>query len=113
ATAATRNVISGNAFDGVTIIGSTTTNNLVQANYIGIDKTGASALANGGNGIALAHGANGNTVGGTTTGRRNLISGNAADGVAIHDNGTTGNTVEGNYIGTDPTGATAVANGSN
>ena len=57
-----------------------------------------------GTGVALDRSTTSNTVGGTTGGGRNVISGNANDGVIISGSGTTGNVVEGNYIGTDATG---------
>src|SRR5262249_19182266 len=38
-TAATRNIISGNTGSGVLLTGGTTTHNLVQGNYIGLDTT--------------------------------------------------------------------------
>ena len=53
----------------------------------------------------------GNTVGGTTSGARDLISGNL-EGVEISDTGTSGNLVEGDYIGLAINGTTAFdANG--
>ena len=50
------------------------------------------------------------TIGGTTAGAGNLISGNTEDGVEIGGSGTSGTLVEGNYIGTDVTGTIAVGN---
>ena len=49
-------------------------------------------------------------IGGTTAGSGNVVSGNAYYGIAIHDATTTGNLVQGNYIGTDQTGSTAQPN---
>jgi titin len=108
--AAARNVLSGNSQDGVYIIGSGTSGNLVAGNYIGVAAGGSTALANGQNGVAVFSCATNNTVGGTATGSGNVISGNAANGVYISDSGTTGNLVAGNDIGTDSTGAVAVPN---
>ena len=99
-TAAARNVISGNSF-GVYIGGIGASDNLVEGNYIGTDVTGTHALGNGSSGVSIVGGASGNTIGGTTAAARNVISGNVGNGVVIDGSGTTGNLVEGNYIGTD------------
>ncbi len=39
-----------------------------------------------------------------------MISGNSGDGVYVNDSGTTANVVEGDYIGTDPSGLHSLAN---
>ena len=65
--------------------------NVIQGNFIGTDATGTAALPNGasGNGgIILFFGQN-NTIGGTTPGARNLISGNIGDGVVVEGDGIT------------------------
>ena len=59
-------------------------------------------LTNGGDGIRLL-----NAINTTVTG--NLISGNGK-GLRINGAVSTGNTVQGNYIGTDATGASAIPN---
>jgi parallel beta-helix repeat protein len=98
-------VISGmviNKFvtDGITLtFGSG--NNTITGNYIGTDYTGAISQPNGRAGIYLSSSSN-NTIGGETPDARNLISGNLQMGIQI-DAGS-GNTVKGNYIGTDVTG---------
>jgi hypothetical protein len=116
-----RNVISGNALVGITIWGvsspiNTAAFNEVQGNYIGTDVTGTVALGNGFDGVRIREHAESNTVGGTVAEARNVISGNAANGVMITSfgsspNGTTLNEVQGNYIGTDVTGTVALGNG--
>jgi hypothetical protein len=110
-TAAARNLISGNTFQGLTIDGVGTNQNLVQGNYIGVNGTGTSAIANGGAGISIYGGAQSNTVGGLLPGARNIISGNAQAGMTISDPGTSLNLVQGNYIGLDSSGAAPIANG--
>src|SRR5262249_44054601 len=54
---------------------------------------------------------NGNTVGGTTTADRNVISGNTGTGVQISGNAADNNVVSGNFIGTNVAGTAAIANG--
>lgn len=83
--------------------------NVIQSNYIGTDSTGQVALGNTNSGIFVNEVPN-NTIGGTTTGTRNIISGNFSYGVTINGNGSTGNRVQGNYIGTDATGMNSVGN---
>lgn len=82
---------------------------VIQGNLIGNDATGTTALPNGGSGIDIV-GSAGNSIGGTTASARNVISGNAQEGVMIVGTGATGNTVAGNYIGTDAAGMIAVPN---
>lgn len=105
-----RNVISGNATDGVVLVEAATKGNTVAGNYIGTDATGTIDLGNAMNGVKIYVGAAGNTIGGTAPGARNVIGGNNANGVHISDSGTAGNVILGNYIGTDAGGFTAVAN---
>ena len=99
------NVISGNVVNGVNIDNGTSC--LVEGNLIGTDATGANAVPNGDSGIAVA--TSGVTIGGTSPAAANLISGNGTSGVNIQ---ATSCLVEGNLIGTDETGATALANGN-
>ena len=105
-TAGAGNVISGNAVNGINV-GSGSTGNFIQGNFIGTNAAGTAAVANGDGGIQLLQGANNNTIGGTTAAARNVISGNLARGVLIFSDG---NTVQGNYIGTNASGLGAVKN---
>jgi titin len=73
------------------------TGNQVTGNYIGTDWSGTADLGNI-FGVVVEN-APENTIGGTTAGARNIISGNDARGVTIFDPGATGNEVIGNYIG--------------
>jgi hypothetical protein len=86
---------------------------VVQGNYVGTDRTGKLKAGNGGNGVLIEDGATGNTIGGSTLASRNIISGNSANGVEIIGGGSSGNVVEGNYVGTDVSGTRALANASN
>ena len=117
-TAAARNIISGNDIDGAYITGNSATGNFVQGNYIGTDVTGQFDLGNDVFGVRLEN-SSGNTVGGTTAGAGNLISGNSgsnkSDGAGLAIIASTGNTaannlVQGNLIGTNATGTAALGN---
>jgi len=110
--AGTRNVISGNGESGIYLITSGATNNLIEGNYIGLNTNGTGAIGNSQDGVTI-YGVAGNTVGGTSTGARNIISGNGNAGVDILITGATSNSVLGNYIGTDVTGKLAVPNSAN
>ncbi len=105
-----RNVISYNytgvEFSTFSYAPTSDTGNLVEGNFIGTDVTGAKAL---GNWFGVIAGSGSNTVGGTTTGARNVISGNRVTGLSI-SSGASGNLVEGNFIGTDVTGTKALGN---
>ena len=102
------NVISGNALDGIILTGGAG-GNLVQGNLIGLSAAGTSALPNGFEGVFIS-GASSNTIGGAVPAARNVISGNAANGIKILLATDVLNTVAGNYIGTDVTGTMAISN---
>jgi titin len=106
------NLISGNAWAGVGISGSGTSGNLVQGNSIGTNPLGNASVANGQNGVMIFDGAATNTIGGTSAGARNLISGNGWTGVELSEAGTNRNVVQGNYVGTTASGETALSNGA-
>jgi hypothetical protein len=107
-TADERNIISGNSGDGLIIETAGTRNNIISGNYIGTDINGSSDLGNAHNGVCIKNGAWSNTIGGTLTGERNVISGNDQNGVQIQ--GTEDNEVIGNYIGTNANGNAALGN---
>ncbi|HEV2913525.1 MAG TPA: Calx-beta domain-containing protein [Pyrinomonadaceae bacterium] len=106
--AAARNVISGLGSHAIYIYTPGATGNTIQGNYIGTDATGKSKLGNGSTGIYL--GSPNNLVGGDTPGARNVISGNRDGGITVQVDGTSGNTIQGNYIGTDASGTVAIGN---
>ncbi len=107
-TMAARNIISANKLAGVYIT-TNSVGNLVQGNFIGVDATGANALGNAVDGVSIG-GTSSNTIGGTVAGAGNVISGNAGHGIEILYAVATGNLIQGNYIGTNVTGQSAVAN---
>lgn len=112
-TATQRNLISGNPQFGIFI--GNGSRNTVQGNFIGTDAAGAAAIGNGGapsqccGGGIRVQGTSANVlIGGTVAGAGNLISGNKDSGIgAINASGIT---VEGNLIGTDASGTTAIPN---
>jgi hypothetical protein len=91
-----RNIISGNTLAGVRIAGAGATGNNVQANYIGLQPDGATALANAGPGVYITDTASNNMIGGTVAGVANRIAHNGGDGVWIESG--TGNGVRRNSI---------------
>src|SRR5262249_45850165 len=106
-------VINGFASRGIRIlhVDANVVRNTIAGNFIGTDVTGRVALSNY-IGIAI-DGGQYNTVGGTTPGDRNLISGNTLRGINLYGNGAgpKRDQVQGNYIGTDVTGTAALGNG--
>ncbi|MGB5440287.1 MAG: DUF4347 domain-containing protein, partial [Gammaproteobacteria bacterium] len=104
-----RNVIADSSLAGVKIANAGATGNVVLGNYIGTNANGTAAIGNF-NGVFIDNGATDNTIGGITPGSRNIISGNTDDGLEIQGSSTSGNTVIGNYIGTDVTGLLALGN---
>ena len=84
---------------------------MVEGNYIGLDANGVTAVPDD-FGVICYGGATNNLIGGTGAGAGNFISGNYY-GVCLADPGTSGNVVEGNFIGTDWTGTNGVGNFDN
>ncbi len=118
-----RNVISGNGSipgeSGIYVADAGTNLNVIAGNYIGVDASGAHALANSGSGVFLDSGAENNRIGSDGNGvmdasKANVISGNSDEGVTIRGASsganTTGNIVAGNFIGTSATGTAIVGN---
>jgi parallel beta-helix repeat protein len=111
-TATERNIISGNTEIGVYIESSDS--NKVSGNYVGPDITGNAAFKVGdslwqGNGIEVNTTSRYNTIGGTTTGERNVISGNRVYGFIYYGN-VSNNPLIGNYIGTNAAGTSPLPN---
>ena len=121
--------LAGSFANGLNLVGSTTLRGLVinrfggdavriwggdghvvQGNFIGTDPTGTLDLGNG-TGIRFIGSSRNGSFGGTTPEARNLISGNNGAAVIIQGVGSTGNLVQGNYIGTDASGTSALGNG--
>jgi hypothetical protein len=111
-TLAARNVISGNRDNGINLQGNGVSGNLIQGNYIGTDATGTSAIPNVTYGIAIFDINNNNTIGGTTPGAGNVVSGNGwGISIASGSSGSpSGNVVQGNYVGVTADGSAALSN---
>jgi CSLREA domain-containing protein len=100
-----RNLISGRLGDesaGIAIFADSTS---VEGNLIGADRTGARAIPNA---VGVYIGGDSNFIGCEVIDGDNVISGNRDEGVLISDASI--NVVEGNFIGTDNTGQTALPN---
>ncbi len=107
------NIISDNGLYGISIGGSSSTLNVVTANLIGVDATGAEALGNVDDGVRITSGAHHNTIGGDrTAGQGNTISGSTgtlADGIEVIS-GSDDNFIYGNAIGTNASGTGSIGN---
>jgi hypothetical protein len=103
-----RNIISGNVSDGIDIEGSISSNNIIQGNFVGIDRTGTIAVGNVDDGIEIESPMT--IIGDTLTEGRNIISGNGDRGIQIQDSLAINNKIIGNLIGTDITGTAVVGN---
>ncbi|MBU0731657.1 right-handed parallel beta-helix repeat-containing protein [Patescibacteria group bacterium] len=95
------NVISGNRQEGVRLINGTAFSGIA-GNFIGTDKDGDTAIANGDNGVRMT-----NTDDFSI--KDNVISGNALDGVNI--DGGSRLMVVSNKFGTNDAGTAAIPNG--
>jgi hypothetical protein len=130
ATAAARNLISGNGTNGIDVQGHRADDVRIQGNFVGVNATGDAALPNREHGIDLTGDTDGRLenvlIGGPNDGEGNLISGNGSfstglDGIHVRGSFTSLNgsfqytvrtvTIEGNTIGTDVSGSAAIGNG--
>jgi CSLREA domain-containing protein len=116
---APRNVVSGNSWSNIAIRSSN--RNTIQNNFIGPKANGNESLLPYSDQIFVGYGisiqgdrpndiiSTGNLIGGTQSGARNVISGNQY--VGIFNFASVSNTViQGNFIGTNAAGDTAVPN---
>lgn len=104
------NLISGNLDAGVKIRSFTSAadSNSIRGNFIGTNISGGLAISNMGLAGIVVIDSDGTRIGGTSDSMRNVISGNAASGVFLAGSNQT--LLEGNYIGTKATGASALGN---
>ncbi len=101
--------INDNGGDGILIQGGY--GHIIRGNVIGLEVTGTTAEPNAGNGIRIVD-SDSNVVGGNSIDERNIISGNALDGLLVEDD-SLNNIIMGNFIGSDLTGTKIIANQMN
>ena len=99
------NLVSGNDAYGIDLFQSD--DNLFVGNKVGTDASGTADLGNVRDGIRVFQ-ANNNIIGGTSTGSKNVFSGN--DDSGIHITSAPGTLVQGNFVGVDITGTVALGN---
>jgi CSLREA domain-containing protein len=108
-----RNVITQHVNGaGILIDGTLSVDNIIEGNYIGLDKDGNPVSPNNGTGIHL-NGAGSTTIGraiGPGVGSGNVISANTNDGILCENTGDL--MVQANFIGTDVTGSKGDEGGS-
>lgn len=119
-----RNIFSGNGGAGVSITSTFSYGNVIQGNYIGVDRSGMRRMANHKMGVNLGSpfggsnnshdnmigGTAGVSVGGACTGSCNVISGNDWSGVFISGNTGGNNQIVGNFIGPGVSGGHNLGN---
>ena len=110
ASAAARNVISGNNIAGLQVQ-SGASGNVIQGNYIGTNAAGNAAIPNTNNGVSVFDNSNNNIIGGVALGAGNVISGNGW-GISLASASTNpvGTVIQGNYIGVAADGTTPLSN---
>jgi len=96
-----RNVISGKGATGIEIFEAFASNNVVQGNFIGTDRTGTMAIGNTDRALVVNMAASAAIIGGEVPGAGNVISGNLNRGITLDGSD---NNVRGNRIGTTVTG---------
>ena len=106
---ADRNIIAGSLSTDIAF--ALSNNSKIQNNFIGVDATGAATLFDVtgggvvGGGVGVIQSDN-NTIGGATASARNVIAGTES-GLTYQGNNST---IQGNYVGTDVTGAVGLGN---
>jgi hypothetical protein len=95
--------VGGNA-----ILVDSNSDNVIIGNFLGLHDSGGAHTFSNGSDVTVDIGSSFNNIGGTAPNLRNILSG---AGVTITStDGPEFNEVQGNYIGTDPTGTRAVPN---
>lgn len=111
-----RNYIYSNAGSGIVIDAGANFDragalgNIIANNYVGLkDAAGDFDNGNGNNGIALFH-AFGNTIGGSASDSRNVVSGNNNDGIHLEGVGCSENLIVNNFVGLSASGHAKIGN---
>lgn len=103
-------IINGFGSDGISL--TTSGNNVIEGNYIGVNAEGSEAVPNAHTGIRIE--CPNNRIGGPAPSQRNVVSGNAGreimGGIMIYGAAAIGNIVQGNFIGLDATGVYPIGN---
>ncbi len=105
------NLVSGNGGNGIVLLNSTSNQNTIAGNRIGVNISGTQALPNEEYGIFIQGGGQNligyDGTGATIVNERNIISGNTLSGIYLKGNE---NRIAGNYIGMDASGTVAIPN---
>src|SRR5581483_7813812 len=103
--AALRNLLWGGSNSAaITIDGFNSAGNVIEGNWIGVDISGTKRLPGAVEyGIDLEDSSS-NAIGAPVPGAGNVIDGATSDGIILNGSGCTFDTIQGNFIGTDPSG---------
>jgi CSLREA domain-containing protein len=107
------NLVSGNGGDGIAVYagtvyaGSVPSAAVIQGNFVGVDSSGTSALPNGDVAGVYITEQSPTVLGGVEPAARNIVSGNDGYGIVLSGSG---NTIEGNFVGSDTTGQLGIGN---
>ncbi len=105
---ADRNIISANRKHGIQIEGADST--VVKGNYIGCDVTGTTKLGNTGSGIYISGASTNTTIGGAAANQANVLAANTEHGILLNGSSVKSNKILGNFIGTNQSKITDLAN---
>ena len=96
---------SGSARSAIALSGGG--GNLIEGNFLGTDAPGTTGPPFEDNGVRIESGSDNNLIGGTAPSARNVISGNANAALFV---ATSGNIIQGNFIGTQRDGRNPLGN---